>query len=86
MANMTIELYNLTVYINNMSDVLCSYSNWNDDVSKSYERFVDSVRSIVSSLDFTLNQIEGAIRNLDAMDTNKQESELSGYRAQLGSL
>ena len=86
MANMTIELYNLTVYINNMSDVLCSYSDWNDVVSKSYNRFVDSVRYIVSSLDFTLNQIEGAIRNLDAMDTNKQESELSGYRAQLGSL
>ena len=86
MANMTIELYNLTVRINNMSDVLCLYSDWNDEVSESYTRFVDSVRYIVSSLEFTLNQIEGAIRNLDAMDTSKQESELSSYRAQLGSL
>ena len=57
---MTIELYNLTVRINNMSDVLCSYSDWNDEVSESYTRFVDSVRYIVSSLEFTLNQIEHA--------------------------
>ena len=86
MSNLTIELYNLIVVADNMSDILCSYQNWNDDVSKSYERFVDSLRSNMSNLEFTLKDIENAISSLISIDVNKQVSAMSEFKAKFARL
>ena len=86
MSNLTIELYNLTVIANNMSDILCSYQSWDDDVSKSYQRFVDSIRSNISNLEFTLKDIESAISSLNSTDVNKQVSAMSEFKAKLARL
>ena len=86
MTNLTIELYNLTTIANNMSDTLCSYQSWDDDVSKSYQRFVDSVRASISNLEFTLKDIESAISSLNTIDINKQISAMSEFKAKLARL
>ena len=83
MAGLSIELGNLTAYEYTLSDILHEYDSWNDDVSRSYERYVDLIGQIISSLDFVLKEIEGAINNINHIDVNKQKSELSEYSSRL---
>ena len=83
MANLTIELSNLSSSIYNLNNILLDYDRWNDEVSRSYERYVGSIQTIVSNLEFTLSAIEGAINNLNAINVNRHKSELSEYSSKL---
>ena len=83
MANLTIELSNLSSSIYNLNNILLDYDRWNDGVSRSYERYVSSIQMIVSNLEFNLGAIEGAINNLNAINVNKHKSELSEYSSKL---
>ena len=58
MANLTIELSNLSSSIYNLNNILLDYDRWNDEVSRSYERYVSSIQTIVSNLEFNFSSFE----------------------------
>lgn len=84
--NLKGDMYTVQSSLNKMTDILSGRNEWYDEVSKSYERYADYVRNSVSSMDFVITRIEGAIDYVKSINVNKHEADLKSYEAKLRSI
>lgn len=80
------NLYELERAESSMSDALTDCDGWNDDVNKSYQRYVDEIHRQMSSLSFMCEMASNAINNAAYVDVGKYKKELEEYAKKVRSI
>ncbi len=77
------QLYNLRRAHGVASEALDSAKKWQDDVQRSYKRFIDDTSYLIAQIENECRSAEGRISSAENINVKKHESELSSYESRL---
>ena len=70
--------YNLKSVIDTTAASLSDCTNWQDDVRRSYDNFINEIQSLMTSIRFHCDRASDVISNAESVDVERFKSEFEG--------
>ena len=79
-------MYDLKRAIDAASNTLSDCTDWQDDVRRSYDGFINDVSYILSGINFHVNYAEGIIDHASGVDVDRFKNELAELSERVGNI